>query len=468
MTRVTEKFRPKLPAIAWTATSSGAWSSRPRTTTGSWTCPGSHWRLARLRHHHDDHRSLRRRADGTGAWRRRGGVHGAVRPPPGRGPPAGVDVPAASAIPTSWSTAPSSGCWARSRRGCGPTESFRAYLFVTLRRLAAEQGEQARRPVPRRGARAGRRRGRLPGARPGRPGADHPGVRVAARALAGGAVAHRGRGPPAQASWPACSACRPTPRRPWPTGPGRSCARPTSRPTCWPRRRPTTSPTAPSSAPTCATGCPSGTRGGREPPRGVRVVPGARGRARGRQPHAGPGRAAPVPPGRRPRWAAVPWVGPRAAAPRPRAAGVGGLRQDHAAWRRTSAAPPPSPPWSPAWPGWARVVAREDGSVDPASRRGRHRLDSRRRTATTDRGDDSGDDGETAATRCSATTTSPSARSTTSGGLFGFDSEFGRRLRVGDLDPGSSSASRGHGRPLASRSRRPGTPPCGAADSRDR
>ncbi len=29
------------------------------------------------------------------------------------------------------------------RRGAGPTESFRAYLFVTLRRLAAEQGEPA-------------------------------------------------------------------------------------------------------------------------------------------------------------------------------------------------------------------------------------------------------------------------------------------------------------------------------------
>src|SRR5262245_13022709 len=28
------------------------------------------------------------------------------------------------------------------RRGAGPTESFRAYLFVTLRRLAAEQGER--------------------------------------------------------------------------------------------------------------------------------------------------------------------------------------------------------------------------------------------------------------------------------------------------------------------------------------
>jgi DNA-directed RNA polymerase specialized sigma24 family protein len=28
------------------------------------------------------------------------------------------------------------------RRGAGPTESFRAYLFVTLRRLAAEQGQK--------------------------------------------------------------------------------------------------------------------------------------------------------------------------------------------------------------------------------------------------------------------------------------------------------------------------------------
>ena len=59
-------------------------------------------------------------------------------------------------------------------------------------------GQARRRRVPRRGARAGGRRGRRSRARRGRARHHRPGLRVAARAVADGAVADRGRGQAAQ------------------------------------------------------------------------------------------------------------------------------------------------------------------------------------------------------------------------------------------------------------------------------
>ena len=80
------------------------------------------------------------------------------------------------------------------KRGSGPTESFRAYLFVTLRRYAAEKAskpdEESLDDVPEPISEAAD----SPAMAHGRPGAHQRGIRVAARPLAGGAVAHRRRG----------------------------------------------------------------------------------------------------------------------------------------------------------------------------------------------------------------------------------------------------------------------------------
>ena len=87
----------------------------------------------------------------------------------------------------------------------------------------------------------------------GRPGAHHRGVRVAARPVAGGALAHRGRGAARElagvlgvsANAAAAMAYR-----------AREKLRQAYlRPTSSPRRRPATSRTGPSSAPTCGAAC---------------------------------------------------------------------------------------------------------------------------------------------------------------------------------------------------------------------
>ena len=113
------------------------------------------------------------------------------------------------------------------QRGGGPDLAFRAYLLTAVRSLHIDSVRGAARlrpvddfapfddgvPVPRH-----RRRGlREPG--------GGPRVRDAARAVAAGAVAHRGRGPEARRGRASCSACPPTPSPPSPTGPARGCAR---------------------------------------------------------------------------------------------------------------------------------------------------------------------------------------------------------------------------------------------------
>ena len=150
------------------------------------------------------------------------------------------------------------------QRGGGPDLAFRAYLLTAVRRLhvdrirATAAAAHDRRPDavrPRRAVPRHRRRGLRERGRSAR-------LRLAPRALAAGAVAHRGRGPEAGRGRPAARHDRRTPSPRSPTAPARGCARRTCR--CTPATSPTTpaSAPAPTSAPTSAAGSRAATRPG--------------------------------------------------------------------------------------------------------------------------------------------------------------------------------------------------------------
>ena len=142
-------------------------------------------------------------------------------------------------------------------------------------------------------------------------------------------------------------ACRPTPRPRWPTGPARSCARPTCRPTCRPRPRPECEPHRSRLGAYVRGGLSPRDRRPSEAPRRVRVVPGAGRRARRRQPLAG---AAVLPlfllvGGGTLGGALVGGAAAGAAAGKSIGTGLFGKIRTR---RRPSAAPRRSPRWSPA------------------------------------------------------------------------------------------------------------------------
>ena len=101
--------------------------------------------------------------------------------------------------------------------------------------------------------RAGRHRGGA-GARRLRAGGRRARVPLAARAVAGRAVAHRGRGPDARRRSRPSSGSPPTAWPPWRTARARACGRRTSSSTCRTRSTRAAGPSRASSAPTCAAG----------------------------------------------------------------------------------------------------------------------------------------------------------------------------------------------------------------------
>ena len=98
----------------------------------------------------------------------------------------------------------------------------------------------------------------------------------------------------------------PTPPPPWPTAPGEAAPVVPAGPPAGRARARARAPPVPARRLRARRPVQAGPRRGPCPPPGMRVVHRARGRARGRQPGAGLGRAAPVPPGRgQARWRAT-------------------------------------------------------------------------------------------------------------------------------------------------------------------
>ena len=176
------------------------------------------------------------------------------------------------ATPTTSSTGRSSGsCGAA--QGHGPTDAFRAYLFVTLRRLrpTASPGRATSRSTRCPSRAAPRPTAELDA---GRPGPDRRRLRVAARPLAGGAVAHRRRGPCPARARPHAGHVGQRRGRPGLPGPREAAPGLPPGPPADLARGPSASPTARGSAPTCATASAPATAGHRGSPRRLLVVPG--------------------------------------------------------------------------------------------------------------------------------------------------------------------------------------------------